>query len=218
MLTLQIEKRDKNRNVGALRKTGKMPAVFYGKKTQSSPISVDEISFLKVWRAAGESSIVFLKDGDKEYQSLIYNVDTHPVTGRLIHADFYVFEKGQKMSISVPIIFEGESPIVKQGGVLVKVMHEIEVEAEPKDLPHEVVVDISGFVDYESVALARDIKIGAGVELITDPEEVVASVYEPKEEAEEDVPAEFDPNAIEVEKKGKEEDESAEAEDSKKGE
>lgn len=183
-----------------------MPAVFYGRKRASTPITVSEKDFIKIWKQAGESTIVILKDGKEEVESLVYSTQRDPVTERPIHADFYTFDKGQKMKVGVPIEFTGESPAVKNlGGVLVKVFHEVEIEAEPKNLPPSLVLDISSLETFDSVVLAKDIKLPEGVTLVTDGEEVAASVYEPKEEEEEPVAAEFDPNAIEVEKKGKEE-------------
>jgi large subunit ribosomal protein L25 len=102
------------------------------------------------------------------------------------------------------------------GGVLVKVMHELEIESAPKDLPKEIFVDISPLVDFESQILAENIKLPAGVTLITLPEEVVASVYEPKEEKVEETVAP-DLSAIEVEAKGKKEtEEGAEAVEAEK--
>lgn len=182
-----------------------MPAVFYGKKTKSTPISVDEIEFLKIWREAGESTVVNLKEGKEEgLGALIYGYQRDAITQKLLHTDFYVFEKGQKMKISVPLEFIGEAPAVKAGGVIVKVMHEVEVEAEPKNLPHSLSVNISVLENFTSVALAKDIVLPEGVILTINPEDVVASVYEPKDEPKEEPAQEFDPTKVEVEKKGKE--------------
>lgn len=215
MLKLNVEKRDKAQKSVFLRKTGKMPAVFYGKKEKSTPIIISKSDFKKVWGEAGESSVIDLVGKDIEAEALIYDVDLDPVTDEPRHADFYVFEKGKKIEISVPLEFAGIAPAVKDmGGTLVKVMHEIEIEALPKDLPHDISVDISPLVNFDSQILAKDIKLPQGVTLVTKPEEVVASVYETKEEVEEAVP--IDLASIEVQKKGKEakEGEGAESETS----
>jgi large subunit ribosomal protein L25 len=101
------------------------------------------------------------------------------------------------------------SPAVKDlGAVLVKVLHDIEIEALPKDLPHKLEVDISGLIGFDSVLTAGDIKLPAGVTLKVKLEEVIASVYEPKEEVVEAAPVDL--STIEVEKKGKEAKEGAE--------
>lgn len=205
MITLKTEPRDMKQQPDAVRAAGRIPAVFYGKKEASTPITVSMIDFMKAFESAGESSVVSLETADGEKDSLIHDVDFDPVTGRVRHADFYVFEKGHKVEVEVPIEFEGVSPAVKeQGGTLVKVIHALPIEAMPKDLPHNLIVDISSLATFADQILAKDIKLPAGVELKADPEEVVALVSAPREEKEEEV-APADLSAIEVEKKGKDE-------------
>lgn len=202
-ITLKVEKRDPKASVEALRAAGKVPAVFYGKKEPSTPISVAAIDFVKAYKQAGESTVVVLQGDGIEVESLIHDMDLHPVTNKPIHADFYVFEKGKKIKVDVPLEFVGTAPAIKElGGTLVKVLHDVEIEALPKDLPHKIEVDIAGLVDFKSTLTAKDIKLPHGVELVTKPDEVIASVYEPKEEVEEAAPVDL--SAIEVEKKGKE--------------
>jgi large subunit ribosomal protein L25 len=213
MLTITFEKRDTTQKLSALRNAGKLPAVFYGRKESSTPITVPAGEFLKVWKKAGETSIVELKglnDG-ADHQALIKDIDSDPLTGDVRHVDFYVIEKGKKLELSVPIHFVGVSAAVKElSGILVKVLHELKIEALPKDLPHSVEVDIAPLVNFESQILAKDIKLPEGVILKEKAEEVVASVAQPKEEPEEPV-APIDLSAIEVEKKGKKEDEEGAA-------
>ena len=211
MIKLNVENRDKTQKSAVLRKEGKMPAVFYGKKEKSTPVIISKAEFKKVWREAGESSVIDLVGKNIEAEALIYDVDLDPVTDEPRHADFYVFEKGKKIEISVPLEFIGVAPAVKDmGGTLVKVMHEIEIEALPKDLPHNISVDISSLVNFDSQILAKDVKLPQGVALVAKSEEVVASVYETKEEVEEVAP--IDLASIEVQKKGKEAKEGEEAE------
>lgn len=203
MITLSAEKRDLKEDVEVLRKSGKLPAVFYGPKEKSTPIVVSMKDFIKAFKKAGESSVVVLKEGAHEHETLIHDVDVHPLTGAPRHADFYVIEKGKKVKVDVPLVFEGVSPAVKDlGGILVKVLRDIEIEASPKDLPHELVVDIGALTELTSVITAKDIKLPNGVELVEKPDEIVASIAVAKEEVEEVKP--IDMTAIEVEKKGKE--------------
>ncbi len=201
---LIISKRSKKENLDLLRKGGKIPAVYYGKKQASTPVVVSLSDFMKTWKVAGETGVVTLKNGEEELDALIYTIDKDPVTGVFRHADFYVFDKGQKMKVKIPMDFVGVSPAVKDmGGVLVKVLRELEIEASPKNLPRKIDVDISSLIDFKSQILAKDIKLPEGVSLAVLETEVVASVYEPKEEKEE-VVAPPDLSAIAVEKKGKE--------------
>ena len=212
MLTLQIEERkEKGKKNEILRANGKVPAVFYGPKEESTPVSVDAREFSKIWKEAGESSVIILSGLDDEKQALIHDVSVDPVTEEPIHVDFYIFKKGEKISVDVSLEFVGVSPAVKDlGGALVKVMHELEVEAQPKDLPHQIEIDISSLKDFESQITVKDIKLPDGVTALAEPDEVIAIVSEPKEEEEEEEVVEFDESMVEVEKKGKEEEEGGE--------
>ena len=202
MFKLKVEKRDLKESLDVLRKSGQMSAVFYGPKDPSTPIKISLVDFKKAWKTAGESTVVVLEGNGIDADVLIHDVDLDPVTDVAIHADFYAIEKGKKLSVDVPLEFIGVSPAVKDlGAVLVKVAHKIEIEALPKDLPHSLEVDIAPLISFDSVLTAADIKLPAGVTLMVKPEEVIASVYEPKEEI---VEAPVDLSAIEVEKKGKE--------------
>ena len=203
MLSLNVERREGAKNE-AIRKAGKIPAVFYGPKEASTSIAVSAVEFKKVWKKAGESSVVVLKEGKNEHEALIHDVDVHPVSGIVRHADFYVIEKGKKVKVRTPIVFAGVSPAVKdKGGILVKVLRDIEIEAAPKDLPHEITVDISSLAELNSAIHAGDIKLPAGVTLVTKADEIVASIAEAKEEVEE-APQAIDMSTIEVAAKGKE--------------
>lgn len=189
----------------AVRKTGKIPAIFYGPKEASTPILVSAIDFKKTWKKAGASSVIILKDeGGNEHEALIHEVDVHPLSGEPRHADFYVIEKGKKVKVAVPLVFEGISSAVKdKAGILVKVRRDIEIEASPRDLPQNVRVDISKLIELTDVILAKDLFIPAGVDLKINPDDVVASIAVAKEEVEE-APTAIDMSAIEVEAKGKE--------------
>ncbi len=211
MINLDAQLRDKAVDLNTLAKEGKMPAVFYGKKTESTPISILKKDFIAVWKKAGESGVVSIKTEKGTVDTLIQAVDVDPVTDIPRHADFYVFEKGKKVEVSVPLEFVGVSPAVKDlGGLLVKSLHDLKISADPQSIPHSIDVDISSLVDFSSQILASQIKLPTGVELIENPEEVVASASAPREElVEESAP--IDLSAIEVEKKGKKEEETPEA-------
>lgn len=215
MLTIKAQKREKNQNNSDLRSNGVVPAVFYGPKESPVSVSVNENDFLKVYDEAGTSSIIVLNDGTEDHDALIHEIQFDAVTQKPIHVDFYVVEKGKKVEVEVPIEFIGVSPAEKQlGGILVKVLHELHIEAMPKDLPHNIEVNVESLVDFESQIHVKDIKLPNGVEMLTDLDEVVALIQEPKEEEEEEAPADLD--SIEVEKKGKAEEEGGSEGDSEK--
>jgi len=210
-MTLELLAKERTEKVEKLRKEGLIPAVLYGPKTKPRNIEIEIGIFSKLFREAGESTVVTLDiDGDK-IDTLIHDVQYHPVTGNIVHIDFYVFDKDKKVEVEVPLEFTGESPAIKTlGGILVKVLYEVMVEALPKDLPHNIEVDISSLVDFESQIKVSDLKLPVGVKLVTEEghDEVVALVDEPREEEPEEAPVDL--SAIEIEQKGKKEEEGEE--------
>lgn len=202
MLSLSAKTRKPDENVDSLRKGGYIPAVFYGKKIETTTISVPLVDFKKIYKEAGESSVVNLKvEGGDIVDTLIHEVDFDALTGIPLHIDFYVFDKTKKMEVDVPVEFIGEAPALKAGLLVVKVMYEIKVEALPTAIPHAIQVDISKLEKDGDVVSVKDLSVPAGVTIVDNPNETVASVQTPKEEKEE---APVDLSAIEVEKKGKE--------------
>lgn len=170
----------------AIRRRGEIPAVLYGSQEESKTISVSEREFAKVWREAGESSLVELDLLDGGIRNvLIHDVMFDPVHDQPVHVDFYVVRMDKLIETTVPLVFEGESEAIKAlGGVLVKVIHELEIEALPRDLPHEIVVDISKLRVFEDRILVADISLPGGVTTKIDPEAVIALVEAPRSEEE----------------------------------
>ena len=209
MLTLNAKNRDIKEDLEVLRKGGELPAVFYGAGKESTSISISIIEFKKIWEKAGESSTVQITTPSSSVDALIHEVQVDPVTDEPIHVDFLVVDMNKTIQVGVPLEFIGVSEAVKSGlGILVKVLHEVEVEALPRDLPHNLEIDISKLITVDDQILVSDIKIPAGVTMITKETEVVASIAVQKEEKEEEV-VPVDLSAIEVEKKGKKEEEGA---------
>lgn len=207
MFVIKASKRDLDIKLGVLRKSGKIPAVFYGAGKTSTSITLSNIEFKKIWRNAGESSAVKVSMPDGDVDTLIHEVQIDPVTDEPIHVDFLVIDMKRKIRVKVPLVFEGISNAVKNGiGNLVKVLHEIEIESLPADLPHNLKVDISKLETLENNIIVSDIKLSTGIVVITNGDDVVASIVAQVEEKEEVVVAP-DLSAIEVEKKGKKEEE-----------
>lgn len=204
MITLEAELRDVKVNPKIVRKAGKIPAVYYGRGKSSTSIAVDERKFDKVYEEAGESTIISLKTPDGDLDALIHDVALDPVVGRPIHIDFYVVSKDQKLEVDVPIDYTGIAPAEKIGGIVMKVMHEVRIEALPSKLPSSISVDLSVLTDMNSSITIADLKLPEGVRVLVPANEAVAVVTKPKEE-EEAPPTPIDLSTIEVEKKGKQE-------------
>lgn len=209
MQTLSVIKREKTgKTTRALMREGSLAAVVYGPKQAATPITLSRKEFDKVFREAGESSVIELTGLGETLQVLVHDIDHDPVKSVPRHVDFYAIERGAKVEVAVPLTFIGESPAVKAGANLVKVLHELEIEAAPADLPRDIEVDISVLAAIGDQIHVSDLKIPKGVTVKVDSEEVVALIQEVEEEVVE-APAAVDMAAIEVEKKGKTEEEAA---------
>lgn len=185
MVTLSVTPRGDQSNEG-LRAKGAVPAVFYGPKEESTAIAIDARELEKVWKEAGETTIVRINGIGEDKDALFKDVQFHPVTGKVMHADFYVLEKGKKVEIAVPLHFEGTAPAEKAGHILVKALHEIEIKVAPAELPHHLVVDVTKLENVGDHLTAKEIQLPPSAELETDPDEIVASItafVEEKEEA-----------------------------------
>ena len=212
MITVTVEKRDATMRPKKIRAEGNIPAVVYGPKQETVSVMLPRKEFERVFKEAGESSVIELSGiGNNPLSVLVYDVELDPVTSVPRHADFYAIEKGAKVEVAIPLTFTGESPAVKTGANIVKVLREIEVEAEATNLPHEITVDLSVLVNVDDQIHAEDVALPKGVTLITEPNKIIVLAQETiEEETTEEVEGTPDLGAIEVEKKGKKEEESAE--------
>lgn len=179
------------RGVKELRKKGLMPAVVYGEGLKTKSISLQIKDFEKTHRIAGESALIKLRIEDsetkksEEYNVLIHDIASHPLKGHPLHADLYAVRMDKILRTKIPLMFTGESPAVKnEGGVLVKVVHELEIEALPKDLPHELKIDISPLETLEQKLFVKDIQVPPGVKILASAEEVVVLVEAPRSQEE----------------------------------
>ncbi|MCX6819736.1 MAG: 50S ribosomal protein L25 [Candidatus Adlerbacteria bacterium] len=212
-MQLTIEKRDIGKKAKALREAGVLPAVVYGRSEESTPISINRKDFEKLFKTAGSSTVITLTGVGEDKDALIHDVSFHAVSGAPLHADFYAIEKGQTVTVSVPFEFDGVSPAVKElGGILVKVMHELEMEVLPKDLPSSIRVDISKLTSLDSQIQIKDLDIPKSAIISVDLEEVVAMVDTAKEEVEESAPMDLSAIETSVERGKKPEDAPAEGE------
>jgi len=201
-LQLKAEGRDVfGKKLKLARKEGKLPAVLYGRGKKTTPLFLDLKEFKKIWKEAGETTIIKIKNED----AIIQDVAIDPVKNEPIHADFYVVEMDKLITAEVPLVFEGVSPAEReQGGILIKVMHKVEVEALPRNLPHALKVDISKLVAPGDQLTIKDIDAPLDVKILAKKDEVVALIETSKEELEEKT---ISIEEVEVEKKGKKEEE-----------
>lgn len=216
-LNTQIREVTRNK-LKTLRKKGFIPAVVYGAGQKNISIQVDYQEFKKIFEQAGESTILKLKiqtpnNKEEAKNVLIHDVAKDPVSDKIIHIDFLQIRMDKVITTEVPLLFEGESLAVKNlEGVLIKNIIEVEVEALPKDLPHEIKVDISVLETFDDHIKIKDLKLPQGVNLTADPEEVITLVKPPRTKEELEELEEKPEEAVVVEEEKVEEAEKAEEE------
>jgi len=213
MKKLKIKKRENiGKGLDDLRKKGILPAVLYGPEIDNISIQLDLKDFRTLYEKAGETTLIDLEMENKIYSVLIYEAKKDPLTGEFIHVDFYQPILTEEVEADVPLVFEGESLAVKDlGGTLIKEIQEITVKALPRDLPHEIKVDISSLNTFDEEILVKDLKVADNVKIQKEPNEVVALVMPPQKEEKEEKPVE------EAEAEGEEKEESEEKEEVEEG-
>ena len=167
-----------------LRADGILPAVLYGKGQPAINLQVPTKDFDRMYREAGESTLIYLNVGKDSFPIIIKDVARDAITGDSIHADFYKVSLTEKIKAMVPVVFVGSAPAVEElKGIFVRNVNELEVEALPQNLPKEITVDISSLKNFGDQLTLGDVKI-ADVVLVGGADEILATVQEPKSEAE----------------------------------
>jgi large subunit ribosomal protein L25 len=165
-----------------LRQQGRIPAVVYGAGKENQHISLAYNECEKVYREAGESSLVDLSiDDGGPVATLIHDIQFSPATNRISHIDFFRVTMTEKLHASVELVFIGESKAVKEhGAILVKNISELEVRCFPKDLVSEIEVDLSVLNNIEDSVAIHDIVIPPGIEVLHhEPEDIVVIATPP---------------------------------------
>lgn len=174
--------------VRKLRRDGYIPAILYGKGQEPLPLQISLKDFNKTFKIAGESTLVYIGVDSQSYPTIIHDVARDPLTNGILHADFYKVRLDEKIKAGVPVVFVGESPAVKDlGGIFVRNVNELEVEALPQNLPHELTIDISVLKNFGDKITVGDLKqsLGSLAELTaTDDDAIISAVQEPISEEE----------------------------------
>lgn len=211
-MDLAVQKREEVGKNGALRKQGLVPAELYGKGVPNMHIAVDAKEFRKLFKEAGESTVITLLVGKEKKNALIQDVQRDYVNGEVVHIDFHAIRMDEKIAAHVPLEFVGEAPAVKeQGGLFNASMTEIEVEALPANLPHSIKVSLESLKDLNQSLYVKDLKAPKGVEILVEPETVIATITPPQKEEEVAAPAaDVAEVKVETEEKKAERDQSKE--------
>jgi large subunit ribosomal protein L25 len=192
------------------RREGMVPITVYGGGGETVAAVAPLRDLAAILRTeAGRNTIFTIEvEGLGESEVMFHDRQIDPVKGRLIHADLTRLVKGQKIEVTVPLHLVGEPFGVKEKqGVLEQIIREIQIRCEPRDIPDSLDVDVSS-LDVHDVLHASDIKVGEGVEILTDADQVIATVGIVKEEVAPAAPIEGEePAEPEVIGKGKKEEE-----------
>ncbi len=195
-VVLKADKRNViGKQVGALRRAGKLPAVLYGHSIDSTPILLDAHQTALTLSRLTSSSLVTVSLDGKEYPTLVREKQRHPIKRHLLHLDFQVLSLTEKTHVKVGIELQGTAPALKTyDSTLVHSLTELEVECLPQDMPERVVVDISGLAEPGDSIHVRDLNLPGTLEILSDPDEVIVSITAAKAEeaaeAVEEVPSE----------------------------
>jgi large subunit ribosomal protein L25 len=211
-IVLQATKRDViGKQVKALRREGKLPAVIYGKHVAPIPILLEAHETNRILAKVGSSHLLQIVIDGKEHTVLVRDRQRDFIKGGLIHVDFLAVSMTEKLRTEIRLELSGVSPAVSDfGAILVTGVTEVEIECLPKDLVDLIHVDVSGLKKIGSSISVQDLKIPDGVTLLTNPHEMVVQVVSPA--GEEVVPVAapegvIEPEVVEKGKKEKEEEE-----------
>jgi len=180
MATLKAMRRDVQNRPKALRQRGLVPAVVYGAHTTPVHITVTQDDLWRLFDGITRSTAVELDvEGGEEYHVFLKDIQVDPVSDRLMHVDFYVPEQGRALTLAVPIRLVGNSPGVKEGGMLETLHEYIYVHARARHMPPYIEVDISKLDMGESL-LVSDLDWGEGVEPLLAHDSAVVTVISPR--------------------------------------
>lgn len=192
-LKLAVEKRKiEGKKVKKLRKEGILPANIYGKDIKSTAVQVKLLDFEKIYKEAGETGLIDLGLDSQVRPVLIHNVQVDPLSQSPLHADFYQVNLKEKVKTMVPVVIIGEAKaVVDKIGIVLQPLAEVEVEALPEDLPEKIEVDVAKLAALDEQITVANLKLPAGVVVLTEPSQVVVKVAElVTKEAEEQAAAE----------------------------
>ena len=188
------------KQVSALRRAGKLPAVLYGHRIESTPITLDAHETSLTLSHLTSSSLVTIRLDGKEYPTLVREKQRDPIKNRLLHLDFQAVSLTEKIRAKVGIELTGTAPAVKEfNAIIVHGLTEVEVEGLPQELPERIVVDLSSLSEIGDGFRVRDLVFSDKVEILDDPEEVIVVATAPRvEEVVEEIPVEEEEVAPEV--------------------
>ena len=176
------------KQVKALRREGKLPAVIYGRRTEPMPILLELKETSKYLTGLAPSALVTVEVDGESFPTLVREKQRNPILGTIIHVDFMAVSMTEKLHATVRVGVEGLAPAIKDyNGILMTGVNELQVECLPTDLPERIVVDVSGLKTIGAGLYVRDLKVSDKIKILTDPDAMLVVVT--SQAAEEEVAA-----------------------------
>ena len=163
-----------------IRQSGRIPAIIYGhgREPQSLTLDTRELERL-LERVSAASTVIELAVGGRTARTLIREIQRHPFKKQILHVDFQELVAGEKVTVSIPLVFVGSAAGVREGGILDQVMHELTIRVDPMNIPNHVDVDVSALTIGHSIHV-RELTIPEGVEVLDEEEATVCTVSAPR--------------------------------------
>jgi large subunit ribosomal protein L25 len=163
-----------------LRQGGEIPAIIYGHSRQPQSLAINTRELEKLLeRVAAASTVIELSIDGRSARTLIREIQRHPVKRSILHVDFQELVAGEKVTVSIPLVFIGSAEGVRAGGILDQVMHELRIRVDPASIPNHVDVDVTPLVIGHSIHV-RELNIPAGVEVLDEEDATVCTVSAPR--------------------------------------
>jgi len=200
------------KQVGVLRRSGKLPAILYGRHLKATPITLDLRDASKILATITSSSLVNIDLEGETHSALVREKQRNFITDILLHVDFQAVSLTERLRTTVTIEVTGLAPAIKDfNGVVVTNVNQVEVECLPADLPERIVVDVSGLAKIGDSIYVRDLKVSDKVTILENPDETVVIITaQAAEEVVEEVVVATTIEEPEVIEKGKKEEEEEE--------
>ncbi len=182
-IVLKSQKREAWEEVKSLRANKWVPAIVYGQKQEALSIKLGSSDVLKAYRVAWENRIVSLDVDGKTIDVLFHEIQKAPVSGDIIHVDFYAITKWEKVHTHIPLTFVWVSKAkIEESAIIEEVLKQVEVKCLPTDLVDNFEVDLAKLEKIGDNIKVSDINISDKYEILTSQDEVVAIAVKPKDE------------------------------------
>lgn len=182
---VDVKDRDKSVNPRQLRREGRLPATYYGKGSESISFEVDKKTFTHLYYTKNPNLVTLKKNGNS-YNAMVKNVQVDPVSLEVLNIEFIQVKADQTLRVNVPLAFENEAPVAKQGAMILQLVDELEVECFPQDIPESITFDLSGITEVGISITVADLTFPEGVKTALPEDTAVLNVTASKVEEEEE--------------------------------